>query len=285
MRRWLLLVYLFLIAATVHADVLRGAWHLSQGERHLQLEMTRGSNHIGHWIDATAFGGLSPSAMNATAETPVHFQLASEAGTFNFDGTFLDGDGVGRFTFTPDASYADRLRSLGVTASELTDERLFSLAILDVSSSFIREMQALGYHEALDRYIAFRIHGATPEFVRDLKAAGYDNVSADRLIAFRIHGVTAQFAGDLRDLAVSDRSADRLVAMRIHGVTTDFVRELGSLGYRNLSSDQLIAMRIHRVTVAFIRELAAAGYRDIPVEKLVAMKIRGIDADFVRKVK
>lgn len=157
MRRWLLVVYLFLIAATVRADVLRGAWHLSQGEHHLLLEMTRASSHFGHSIEASAFRGLSASAMNATVETPVRFQLAREAGTFDFDGTFLNADGVGRFTFTPDASYADRLRSLGVTA-------------------------------------------------------------------FRIHGVTPQFARDVRDRGVSALSADRLVAMRIHGVTTDFVR-------------------------------------------------------------
>lgn len=256
MRRWLLLVYLFLIAATVRADVLRGTWHLSQRRERMHLELTRERSDFGHSIELAAFGGLTSAAVNASTEAPVHFQLVRDAGTFDFTGTFLNADGVGRFTFTPDASYAGRLQSMGVASSELTDDRLYSLAALDVSAGFIRDMQALGYRESLDRYIAFRIHGVTPPFARDLRALG-----------------------------VTALAADRLVAMRIHGVTTDYVRELRDLGYANLSSEQLVAMRIHGVSTQFIRDLAAAGYHGIPVEKLVAMRIHGVDADFARKVK
>ncbi len=314
MRRWLLFVYLFLLASTVDASPLRGTWHLSNDDRRVQLELSYDQSHYGHTMSIEEFRGLSAADLNTSTEAPAKFQLVREAGTFDFSGTFAGGDGVGRFNFTPDPSYTSRLRSLGVSSDELTDERLFSLAVIDVSSAFIREMQSLGYRESLDRYVAFRIHGATPDFVRqmqslgynnlssdrivafrihgvtpdyvrELKASGYENIESDQLIAFRIHGVTPQFAKDLRDMGVRDLSADRLVAMRIHGVTSDFVRELRDLGYRNLSSDQLVAMRIHGVSTQFIRELANAGYHDVPVEKLVEMRIHGIDADFVRKVK
>jgi hypothetical protein len=316
MRRWLLVVSLFMLASVARADAIRGSWRLTPNIRGLGLQLQLNYDHSnwGHTVRADQFRGLDANAMAAGSETPARFQLARDAGTFDFTGTFLDGDGVGRFTFTPDASYVSRLQSMGVTSSELTDERLLSLASLDVSASFIHDMQALGYRESLERYVTFRIHGVSPdfvramqsagysnlsaeqlvtfrihgvspEFVRDMKAAGYDNLTAERLVTFRIHGVSTEFAKSMRDLGVKDLSGDQLVAMRIHGVSSDYVRELADLGYRDLSSEDLVRMRIHGVSTQFIRDLADAGYRNIPVEKLVAMKIHGVDADFVRKVK
>lgn len=314
MRRYSMIVSLILFPALASAATIRGAWHLSQDDGHLQLDMNTAHHQNNHSIAPEAFQGLSAGQLNSSTEVPAKFQLVREAGTFDFTGSFLNGDGVGRFAFSPDSSYSDRLRTLGVESSELTDDRLFSLALLDVSSAFIREMQSLGYRESLDHYLAFRIHGANPDFVRalqalgytnvsadqllafrihgvtpgfirDLKAAGYSGIPADQLVAFRIHGVTAEFARDMRDMNVSELDPEQLVAMRIHGVSSEYVRELRDLGYRSLSSEQLIAMRIHGVTTQFVRELAEAGYHNVPPEKLVSMRIHGIDADFVRKVK
>lgn len=314
MRHWLLVVSL-LAPVTAFAAPIRGAWHLSQNEAGgLQLEMTHDSNHMSHSIGVDAFRGLTAAVITAAVETPAHFQLVRDAGTFDYSGTFLNGDGVGRFTFTPDATYADRLRALDVPATDLNDDRLYSLAVLDVTIGFIREMQSLGYREALDRYVAFRIHGATPQYVRevrdlsvtgvdaehlvalrihgattdyirDLGTLGYRNLAADDLVRMRIHGVTPEYIRGLAESGYRDVPADKLVQLRIHGASIEYVRQLATLGYRNLSSDQLVEMRIHGVTPEYIRELAAAGYHDIPVEKLVSMRIHGIDADFIGKAR
>lgn len=285
LRRSVLFVCLLAVPVLAAADVIRGAWHMtpSLGDR-VQLELSRKNYHNGNTMRLTDFRGLSSINTNAAAEVPAQFQLVREAGTFDFTGTFNDGDGVGRFTFSPDTAYAGKLRGIGVVVdSDLTDERLFSLALHDVSTDFIREMRSFGYNEPLKRYIAFRIHGVTPDFVRGVQTLGFHNVSADRLVSFRIHGVTPDFARDMRDLGVTGLSPEQLVAMRIHGVTSSYVRELGELGYKDLSSQDLVRMRIHGVSTNFIRELAGAGYKAIPVEKLVRMKIHGIDGAFLKK--
>jgi len=223
MRRSLLSVSLLVFAVPIAASAqIHGAWSaLVKGDR-VHLNMTRANSNWG--------------------------------GTIDFTGPFQSGEGVGRFSFTPNRSYAATLQSLGLsTASHIDDEDLFSLAMHDVSIAFIRDMQSLGYRENLDQYVAFRIHGVTGEFSRAMK-----------------------------DLGVKGLSGDQLVAMRIHGVSTDYVRELRDLGYTGLSSDDLVSMRIHGVSSRFIRELASAGYHNIPVGKLVEMKIHGIDASMLR---
>jgi len=282
MRRSLLFVSLALVIPAVAPAQIHGAWSaLVKGDR-VQLNMTRAHSNWGRTLPRTEFA-LSDSIMNSATEEAVKFAMRRDAGTIDFTGTFQNGEGVGRFNFTPNTTYLETLKSLGAAAgSQIDDEDLFSLAMQDVSTAFIREMQSLGYREDLDQYIAFRIHGVSVDFVRELRALGYDKLSADDLVAFRIHGVTADFARQMKDFGVKDLSADQLVAMRIHGVSVDFVRELRDLGYTGLSSDDLVALRIHGVTTRFIRELADAGYHGVPVDKLVEMRIHGIDAAMLK---
>jgi hypothetical protein len=37
------------------------------------------------------------------------------------------------------------------------------------------------------------IHGVTPEFIREIRAAGFDNVSPETLVRMKIHGIGADY--------------------------------------------------------------------------------------------
>jgi len=266
-----------LLASSIAAADIHGAWNALVKDDRVHLTVVRNHSDWGHSFPRSDFA-ISDADINSTAEKPVQFSLKRDAGTIDFTGTFENGEGVGRFKFTPNPSYPETLRSMGVAFdSTLDDERLFSLAMHDISAAFIRDMQALGYRENLESYVRFRIHGVTTDFVRELRSLGYDKLSAQELVRFRIHGVSPQFIRDMKALGYSVTS-EELVRFRIHGVSTDFVRELRDLGYRTLSSEDLVRMRIHGVSTSFIRELAEAGYHGIPAEKLIQMRIHGIDA-------
>jgi hypothetical protein len=283
MRRAATFIFVLALApVVVLAAQLRGAWHAKvEGER-VHLDLLSDGSRFGRSFPRTELQ-ISDAELNATTEAPVSFTLARDAGSIAMRGSFQSGEGVGRFTFTPNPSYGQTIRALGVGIDEeLTDEHLFSLAMMDVSTAFIKEMQSLGYRESLSKYTAFRIHGVTADFIRAMRELGY-TPSSDDLVTFRIHGVSSDFVRAMRDFGVKDLSTDQLVAMRIHGVSSDYVRELRDLGYTGLSSDQLVTMRIHGVSTQFIRELKGAGYQNVPVEKLIEMRIHGIDAHFLRK--
>jgi len=281
MRTRLTIALLFVASLAVGAEI-RGTWAaIVRGDR-VQLNMMRDRSNWSRTLPRSDFA-ITDAQVNALAEAPVHFVMSRDAGTIDFNGTFESGEGVGRFTFTPSVNFASTLRSLGVAPDEaLDDEKLFSLAMHDISVAFIREMQALGYRENLDTYVRFRIHGVTPQFVRSLKDLGY-SAGAEDLVRFRIHGMTPEFATAMRDLQVKNLTAEQLVRMRIHGVSPDYVRELRDLGYAGLDSDDLVRMRIHGVTTEFIRKLAEAGYHGIPADKLVQMRIRGIGPEMLRQ--
>lgn len=324
MKRLAIALLLLTVAASASAEELRGAWtaDASDTDPHkIHFQLNRKHSNNGRTMDLASFSGLSVSQIRSAASVPVNFALRAEAGTVNFEGTFKGGFGAGQFSFTPNPSFLENVRALGVSTEPKksrhrdrdSDERLFHYAVSDVSTAFIRSMQAAGYNVSLDEYVAFRIFRVSPELVRELGALGYSNIDADDLTASQIHGVTPayiremntsgfrnlsledlistrihrvtpEFAREMKELGFANLDMDDLTSFRIHRVTPEFIRELRTLGYDNLPAGKLVAMRIHRVTPEFIRELKAAGYSNVPVDKLISMKIHGVDADFVKKM-
>jgi hypothetical protein len=312
-----------LVAPSLLAAPIDGAWTASLDEKRpgkMYFSITRGRSHQnGSTMRVTDFTGLTDAQIRATTMTPVRFELRREAGTAVYEGTFRNGKGAGQFDFTPNRAYIDAVRALGI---EFTldkkrgkigdDEALFSLALHDVSTAYIKSMMAEGYKVSLEKYLSMRIfdvtpeyvremrslgfkdidtedllstriHGVTPQYVREMRAAGW-NVSLDELVSTRIHRATPEFAAEMKKLGYGNLDLDKLVAFRIHGVTADFIEELRTLGYRNVDADDLVSMRIHRVTPEYIRELEQAGYVKVPVDKLISMRIHRIDAKYIKAV-
>ena len=322
MKRILAAAFLLLTAAAAHAEV-RGAWTAMSDETQsdrLHFNFTRRNSNNGMSIAIGAFTGLTAAQVDATAQTPVRFELRREAGTLVLEGLFRSREGAGHFTFTGNSGYYDAVRALGVPVDPKRDRgdnddpevRLMYYAMHDVSTGFIRSMQAEGYRVTLDEYMTMRIfrinpqlvaelrdlgyrniafddlvatavHRVTPAYIREMRAAGFRELSLDELVATRIHKVTPEFAAQMKSLGY-DLPIDELQAFRIHRVTPEFVRDLAGLGYRNVSADNLVAMRIHRVTPEFIRQLREAGYSNVPVEKLIEMKIHRIDPEFIQRM-
>ena len=325
MKRIATLTLLVCLFAT-SSFALDGAWTASLDEKRpgrIYVNMTRGrTDNMGTTFPLAAFTGLTAAQINAAAMTPVQFEMRREAGTVSFEGTFRSGKGAGQFTFSPDRSYIEKIRALGLeldldkphrrkNRTEVDD--LYALAIHDVSTAFIRSMMAEGYRVSLEKYLEMRIFDITPEYIREMRSLGFRDVSADELVASKIHrvtpqfvrdmraagwnlslddlqssaihGATPQFAEEMRKLGYGNLSHDELMSFRIHRVTPEFIQELRKLGYDKLSADDLVSMRIHRVTPEFIRELAAAGYVNVPPEKLVHMRIHKIDAQYLKKMR
>lgn len=319
-RTAILTLLLFAFAGTALAE-LHGSWTASTNDsknRRLHMNINRGASHsFGSSFNVSDFAALTDAQIHSSMTTPVQFQLVREGGTVVFDGTFRNGDGAGQWTFNGNRNYIAAVRALGVPfdLGERDGEEpdLFTVALLDVSTSYIKSMQAIGFKESLEQYLSMRIfqvtpelvrelrddlgfrdlsaedlvntrvHKVTPEYIRQMRAAGW-NLSLEELTTSRIHKATPEFAAQMAKLGYRNLPFDDLISFRIHRVTPELIAELHDLGYDNVSADNLVAMRIHRVTPDYIRELKAAGYSKIPVEKLIDMKIHRIDAKFIDRM-
>jgi len=252
----------------------------------VQLTLSRrhgrnGDSNHSNSVALSELKGLTAEQMSAGA-AGVSFALERDAGRFAFEGSFRGGEGAGHFTFTPRPEFVAAMRDLGYAA--LDDEKIYSMAVLDVSRDFVKQLDALGYSRlALDDLFSLRIHGASPEFVREMQSLGY-RLSADELVSLRIHGASPEFVREMQSLASARLSAEDLVSLRIHGATPEFVRALRTLGYERVPAEDLVSMRIHGVSAEFIKELKALGYDHVAVDDLVSMRIHGVSPEFVRRV-
>jgi len=215
----------------------------------VQLTLNRRHGRNGHSNHSNAVAlselkGLTAEQMSAAAAN-VSFALERDAGRFSFEGSFRGGEGAGHFTFTPRPEFVAAMQQLGYTG--LGDEKIYTMAVLDVSRDFVKQLDALGYSRLdLDDLLSLRIHGADPTFIRAMKDLGYDRLPVDDLVSLRIHGATPDFVRKLRGLGYERVSADELVSMRIHGVSPDFVRRVKAR-QGAVSIDRLVEMRIHGI--------------------------------------
>jgi hypothetical protein len=241
------------------------------------IQRTSPNHNMNSSSDAplSQFRGITRAQIDSAGNV-TRFDLVRDAGTFHMEGYLQNGGGGGNFSFTPNPNYGNELRSLGFTG-ELTDEKVFTMAVHDVSAAYIRDMNALGIRpDSEDKLVAMRIHGVTPEYVRGFKDLGYSELSADKLVTMRIHGVSTDFARGLKDMGYNSVTTDQMVTMRIHGASLDFIKEINALGYDHPTVDQLVTMRIHGVSPEFIRKTRNLGMGNLSIDKLVSLRIHGV---------
>ena len=288
------------------ADVRSGDWTIRKSEDAGKVEFSLierhhggNSSHESDWA-MSAFQGVD---FSKSGRQDVHFTIARDAGKINCEGFLNNGEGAGIFHFEANANYAREMQALGFAVD---DEKQFSMAVMDVSLQFARQMKDehisgldadkliafrifhvdAAFIEALraeglkisdaDKLVAFRIHGVTAQMVRSLHQAGY-SPDEDTLIAMRIHGATPEWMAELKQRGYDHVDLEQLIAFRIHGVSPEFIQKLQGLGYSHPDPDELIAMRIHNVTPEYIAEMRSRGIHDLSIDQLVSMRIHGID--------
>jgi hypothetical protein len=288
------------------AEVRSGDWTISKSDSPGKVEFSLiehrhggSSSHESDW-PMSSFQGVD---FSKPGRQDVRFTIARDAGKLDCEGFLNDGEGAGLFHFQQDPNYVREMNTLGFSVD---DEKQFTMAVMDVSLEFAKQMKGEGLSnldankliafrifrvdsafihdlraEGLkisdsDKLVAFRIHGVTPEMVRSLHQAGY-TPDPNMLIAMRIHGATPEWMEQLKQRGYDHMEMEKLIAFRIHGVSPEFIEKLQGLGYSHPDPEQLIAMRIHNVTPEYISDMKSRGMHDLSIDKLVEMRIHGID--------
>jgi hypothetical protein len=236
------------------------------------------SNHESDW-PTSSFQGVD---FSKSGRQDVHFTITRDAGKLDCEGYLKDGEGAGIFHFEASPDYARQMKSIGFP---LDDENQYSMAVLDVSLDFAREMKGERLDDLdTDKLIAFRVHKVSKEFIENVRAAGLKTSDSDKLIAFRIHGVTPEMIRTLHQAGYTP-DEDTLIAMRIHGATPEWVGELKKRGYEHVDLQELIAFRIHGVSPEFIEKVQGLGYQHPEPEQLIAMRIHNVTPEYISQMR
>ena len=174
------------------------------GEEKVQMTLRYDQHNESHWGSHSNSFQIAPDqligltreqAMSSGAH--VQFQLKRDAGTFNCEGWFKDGNGSGHFTLAPNAAFVAELMKQGY--GEPTYEQQFSMAMSDTSLAFIKELRDQGYEQpTLEELVQLGNHGVRLEYIQGLKSLGYMVKSTDLLRRMRDHGVSVNYIRELQ---------------------------------------------------------------------------------------
>lgn len=151
-------------------------------------------------------------------------------------------------------------------------------------STYIDRMKAAGYDVDLDKYIAMKIQGVTPEFAQQMAQAGFGKLSADDLIACRIHGVSPEYLAQLKQQGFEVKNVQEAISYRIFEVTPEFAAGMKNAGFANLTQQQLVALRVQGVTPEYAQEIAHQ-FPGSTVDDVIKTRIFHIDAAFIEQAK
>jgi beta-lactamase regulating signal transducer with metallopeptidase domain len=151
-------------------------------------------------------------------------------------------------------------------------------------SDYIARMRAAGYDVDLDKFIAMKIQGITPEFAQSMGAIGFGKPTADEMISLKIFGVTPETVKELRASGLDATSFQDLVSYRIFKVTPEFVAGMKEAGFSGILAKKLVELRVQGVTPEFARATKQQ-FPDVTVDQLVQLRIFHIDDAFVASAK
>src|ERR1041384_7246761 len=88
------------------------------------------------------FQGL-PADVATASRTSVNFSIVREAGTFQCEGVFNEGKGVGFWTLVPNEKFIVAMRERGY--DNLTEQNLLSSAMNNITVKFSDDLKSAGY--------------------------------------------------------------------------------------------------------------------------------------------
>jgi beta-lactamase regulating signal transducer with metallopeptidase domain len=177
-------------------------------------------------------------------------------------------------------SYIDGMKAAGY--GDLTVDELVAMKVQGITPDYVREMKAAGFKVDADDLIAMKVQGVTPEYAKRLRAS-YPGIDVDTIVAFKVQGVTPEYAAGFAQLGIK-ADADELIALKVQGVTAEYVRDMRATGI-NFDTDELIGMKIQGVTPAFVNSLKSAGISKLDADEIVGARAMGITPEFIEKAK
>jgi predicted metallopeptidase len=238
----------------------------------------------GHGFSLDDFQSLTREQVYATASTQVSFRLAREAGTIECQGVFRAGKGSGEWRLLPNQAFRSAMRASGY--NDLTEEQMFTAAMVDVTSKFVEDFKSIGFDmQDFQEVIKGRIFNITPQFAAEMKSLGFNPLNLEDLVRARIFKIDAEFVRQVQAMGFERQPLEGLVKLRIFKITPEFIREMKTANFENLTTGELVKLRIFEISPAFVKSLKAEGLSPISVEDAVKLKIHHVDDDFIRRAK
>ncbi len=228
---------------------------------------------------------LSPMP-TANSEGP--FTMTREAGKLEFRGQFEDGEGVGKYDFSEDATFKTYLESEGFRGMD--DDLLFHVFIADINKAYLAYLKKEGYQNISTNDLEDLAHHQMSQkvlekYISGLKRMNFDKPTLEELIELGIHDVDVDYIEKMGRNLFKDLTIKQIVEASIHDVDPDYIREIKALGYEDITFKHIVEFAIHDIDADYITSLKSAGLTDLSRNQIVEAAIHDIDPEYIKEVR
>ena len=173
-------------------------------------------------------------------------------------------------------SYIDGLKAAGLMG--LSVDQLVALKVQGVTPEYVRELRAAGVELSPEQVIALKVQDVTPEYVREMKSLG-QQTEANNLIAMKVQDITPQYVRAMQAAGLNFDTG-KLIGMKVQDITPEYFQQLHTLGF-NPTADEAIAMKVQGISPEYVRGMRGMGLNPT-INQLIAMKVQDIRPEYVQ---
>jgi len=171
--------------------------------------------------------------------------MKGEAGELTCSGTVHDGVLAGRYQFTPNAAFVQKMSSMGF--DEITDRKQEGMLMLDVTTAWVRQMEDAGVTDmSTGKLMGLRALHVDVDYIHAMAAAGFPELRANKLTEMKAVGVTPEKAKDAREMGFNPSEQD-LVQMSVFKIDRPFVDRMRARGLKDLTLPKLIQIKVFKL--------------------------------------
>jgi beta-lactamase regulating signal transducer with metallopeptidase domain len=181
-------------------------------------------------------------------------------------------------------AYRDAVREQALSIRQLANLNLRIAINQDASSAQTKEHTGPSYIDSLaavgltnlsvEELIALKTQGVTPEYVKQMKAAGFEFTVRD-LIGLKVQGVSPEYIRDIRATGLKPTTHE-IMAMKVQGITPEFIHAMQSAGFGELKIHDLIGAKVQGITPEFIEKVRSHGFKDLTFRQLLSLKMADV---------
>jgi hypothetical protein len=195
--------------------------------------------------------GVTPADLQREGAS-IDARMKGEAGEMRCVGTVHDSEMHGAYSFTPDPDFTHRMEALGFTFPSQTDQ------------------------QTNDRLQGYTMLDITTEWVKAMKDAGVQGMTAENIMGLRALGVNAKYVHDMAAAGYPELDAGKLTGMKAVGVSPEKVQQIRAMGY-SPTQEELIQMSVFKIDAPFVERMKARGLTNLTIAKLVQIKVFKLD--------
>jgi hypothetical protein len=195
--------------------------------------------------------GVTPADLQHEGAT-IDARLKGEAGEMRCVGAVHDSEIHGAYSFTPNAEFPRRMETLGLSLPNQSDQKMN------------------------DRLQGYTMLDVTIEWIKAMKDAGVQGMTADNIMGLRALGVDPAYVHGMAVAGYPELDAGKLTGMKAVGVSPEKVQQIRAMGF-SPTQDELIQMSVFKIDAAFVERMKARGLKNLTIAKLVQIKIFKLD--------